>query len=314
MASPLLRRNSFRRALATGALAAALTLIALADVSAGAGTLVVPCDGIAADPPTYDNCTLCHVGGGLMAGDGDLELFGVPAEYVPGANYPLIVRLQDPGMIRWGFQITAIFEDGSDAGTFTATDPVNVQVSHLFWRTFVKHTVAGSRLGVPDGPVDWNFDWTAPVAGSGTARFYLAALASNGDDTPDGDDTYLLADAAAESGAAHPDLTLLVQPDGVAPRRGGNFDVWTTVRNHATSARSALLVSRVRLASGALFPGNSWLQGPLPFTVPAGGRQLLALPHALPPGIPYLQGDYLTAIGSAPATLLDLERFAFSVQ
>jgi hypothetical protein len=126
-------------------------------------------------------------------GNGSIALLGLPAGYEPGLTYSVTLRLADPGQGRWGFELTAIDDVNLDqAGTLIATDPVNTQLSDNPGPDpdYLKHTTEGTHDGVPDGPVTWSFDWTAPAAGNVT--FYAAGNAADGNGAPTGDYIYLL--------------------------------------------------------------------------------------------------------------------------
>jgi hypothetical protein len=148
-----------------------------------------PADGFTG-APGENTCQQCHEFG---PGDGSLELLGIPAEYIPNATYDLIVRLEDPGQQRWGFELTAVDDVGNGAGSFTITDPVHTQLSDnnpSTARDYVKHTSAGTYNGTLDGPVTWTFQWTAPAGSAGEVTFYVAGNAADGDGTTLGNYIY----------------------------------------------------------------------------------------------------------------------------
>lgn len=134
-------------------------------------------------------CFTCHSGG---SGDGAVAILGAPAAYLIDSVYSIIVQLEDPGQQRWGFEITAVDEQGDGVGRFTITDAVNTRFSDsaLSGREYVKHTSTGTRLGTPDGPVSWSFDWTAPSDDVGMVTFYVAGNAANGNGNTLGDFIY----------------------------------------------------------------------------------------------------------------------------
>ncbi len=152
-----------------------------------------PPDGFAGDPPFFRTCSNCHGDG--VPGDGSLELLNTPLQFTPGQVYALTVRLRDPGQMRWGFELTAI-EDATlfQSGTLSVTDMLNTQLSDNpgTQPDYLKHTFDGTYSGVLNGPVTWNFQWTAPLSG-GSLTFYLAGNAANGNGIPDlGDEIYAI--------------------------------------------------------------------------------------------------------------------------
>jgi hypothetical protein len=145
----------------------------------------------AGNPPNFQTCNVCHADFPLNAGDGSLQLLGVPATFVPGETYTLTVQLQDPGQLRWGFEVVIVDPATSfSVGTIVVTDSVHTFVDFYppgWW--FIKHTCCGVYPGVFHGPVTWSFDWVAP-AGSPSVAFYYVGNAANGDFTWNGDYIY----------------------------------------------------------------------------------------------------------------------------
>lgn len=98
--------------------------------------------------PGEGNCTACHATFPLNSGTGLLEVAGLPPQYVPGATYPLEIKLSDPSAQRWGFEFTILDQTGASAGTLTPAG-ANTQVSTggAFGRTYAKQTTAGTNPG-----------------------------------------------------------------------------------------------------------------------------------------------------------------------
>ncbi len=117
---------------------------------------------------------------------------GVPATYTTGQTYDLSVSVQQMGQSRWGFQLAARvrasvtqagnFQLGSDGFTQIMLDDTAVQ--------FIEHTAAGTRQGTANGPVTFNFSWTAPATNVGEIVFSAAANAANGGGTNADDFVY----------------------------------------------------------------------------------------------------------------------------
>jgi len=184
-----------------------------------------PPDGFCGNPPSMVTCEACHIN---EPGDGSLSLTGLPAGgYIAGNTYALTVILADQGQRRWGFELTALETAAfTQAGTFTVTDPVNTQLSNhpAAEPDFLKHTSTGTREGVMDGPVTWNFDWTAPLSGE-LVTFYIAGNAANGSHSSSGDYIYTFqpAVAAATTGIS-PEASpavLLIRPSFPNPAPAG---------------------------------------------------------------------------------------------
>jgi hypothetical protein len=160
------------------------------------------------EPPTAHTgapgegvCSTCHFGGETF--DGSVSI-SAPSEYLPGMSYTITVTLQDPGQMRWGFELIPLRRDSSTenlvmAGSLTNLSPLTTIQEVFGGKQYVSHTSNefdtgepdGTFAGTPDGPVFWSFTWTAPPAGSDTVTFYAAGNAANGDNAPgDGDFVY----------------------------------------------------------------------------------------------------------------------------
>ncbi len=139
-----------------------------------------PPDGYT-DAPGEGNCTTCHSSFPLNSGEGSL-LFTAPEAYAPGETYSLAITIENSGLERWGFELTSL-----DLGTIIVTDPVNTQLSG---GQYLKQTQAGTAAGTPDGPIVWNFDWTAPATGADDVIFYAAGNAANNNSGTSGDYIY----------------------------------------------------------------------------------------------------------------------------
>jgi len=149
-----------------------------------------PQDGYTNAPGQF-TCMACHQN---YPGDGSVRIQGVPENYTYSFEYSIEVILEDPGQVRWGFELTAIDQAGNGSGRFIITDPVNTQLSDnpSPYFDYVKQTLTGTFQGTVDGPVSWNFKWEAPESASGEVTFYIAALAANGDNTVNNDYVYSL--------------------------------------------------------------------------------------------------------------------------
>ena len=129
-------------------------------------------------------CTSCH-NNGTASISASFEILDwnteeAVTEYLPGQDYlvRMVVAGGDAGL-NYGVQATAVLGDESNAGTFTAVSS-NAQLEDVGGRHIVEHS-APSAANVFDAT------WTAPGAGSGTADFYMSALAVNGNGATSGD-------------------------------------------------------------------------------------------------------------------------------
>jgi hypothetical protein len=145
--------------------------------------------------PAEGLCISCHTSFPLNPdAAGTLTLEGVPPRYEAGRVYKLTLRVShnDPALLRWGFQMTAVaMKDGAGAGEFLATDAATTQVISAMsgTRSYVEHSYGGTAIGQTGGAA-WSFDWKAPAGGLGRIGFFAAANAANADGSNQGDRVY----------------------------------------------------------------------------------------------------------------------------
>src|SRR5574341_1716352 len=127
--------------------------------------------------PGESTCASCH--GNLNTGNGSTGLTA-PLEYSPGETLSLAVTLQDPGQIRWGFEVTVLDSANAAIGSIIRTDSARTLLSTAgSGRQYLKQSLAGCDSGVATTAQGWSFKWAAPAGGGGTATFYLCSVAAN---------------------------------------------------------------------------------------------------------------------------------------
>jgi len=170
------------------------TLIMLSALSGGppVQTTGAPQIGSMAEEATCAKAG-CHVGSPVNS-EGKLEILGLPATYVPGMEYPLIIRLtSNPSATtpRWGFELTnARLSDGIGSGTLIGA---GLNLNLVNQRTYISQNVSHLYMGQLDS-VEWQVTWTAPDPPEGLIGFYAAGTASNGNFSAQGDLTYTIAE------------------------------------------------------------------------------------------------------------------------
>jgi hypothetical protein len=146
-----------------------------------------------------DSCTACHFDYDLNQPPGSVALSGIPAAYTPGTSYAITIALGRPGTARAGFQLTARFEDGTQAGALAAPvgaeDRIAVTPEASTGVLYAHQRDAGSR---PSGEsaARWTVRWTAPATGTAAVLFHVAANAADGDGSASGDYVYTTAAAS----------------------------------------------------------------------------------------------------------------------
>ncbi len=138
--------------------------------------------------PNEGTCADCHAGNTLNASGGSL-MVTIPETYEPNEVYTIIVDLSRAGQSKWGFEMTALDANGARAGSFTADDAADTQLTETNNKQYIQHTTAGTAAGTDDAH-NWEFKWTAPDADVGPITFYAAGNAANGDGGTTGDYIY----------------------------------------------------------------------------------------------------------------------------
>jgi len=150
----------------------------------------------------------CHTGGGVNSGSGTLAVTGLPAAYRPNQEIDLTVTLSQTNRARFGFELTAIDDQGRKAGQLTVTDMARTQKDIGFvgsgQREYILHTFNGT---IPNGTNQgsWTMRWKAPAQTVGRVTFYVAGNAGNGNGAQTGDFIYTTS-ASIEAGAVLPNV------------------------------------------------------------------------------------------------------------
>ena len=129
-----------------------------------------------------------------------MSLPNVPNVYTPGITQTLQVSITDPGALAWGFELSARFLNGSQAGAFTPSSQIAVKIAS--WDNFsVQYASQASAPAQAGKQFQFNVNWTAPPdASGGPVVFSVVGVAAN-DDTNSTDRTY---GAEARSASAPP--------------------------------------------------------------------------------------------------------------
>jgi hypothetical protein len=161
----------------------------------------------AGEPPLLTTCQTsgCHEDFPLNTGTVQLHLYlgGADSAYIPGQFYTITVSISRPGMVRGGFQITALQDNHTSVspGLYFLTDTVRTQVIDAFHshsggcptqnKVWIEHTGNGIDQVAGDS-IKWQYRWKAPSTNVGTITFYLAAVDANMDLDNTGDHVYSL--------------------------------------------------------------------------------------------------------------------------
>jgi glucose/arabinose dehydrogenase len=211
--------------------------------------------------PSEKTCDECHVPDAQSVPPGQL-LIGAPQSYVPGQTYQITVNESNasPTRQRWGFQLTAIDDNGDGAGTLAAGVDGRTQVIGGFapnpTRQYVEHTSAGTSVGQSNG-TSWTFNWTAPASNVGPVTFYAAGNQANNDNNSSGDTIstiFVVVPPSASTG----DFSVTVVPSTqvIIPGASGTFTVTVTPTGGFTGAVS-LGVTGLPAGAGGVFNPTS---------------------------------------------------------
>ena len=169
--------------------------------------------------PGEDTCVVCHTGGGLNSGAGKVTIsFPDGTTYAGGRTYRMRVTLEDPTASRWGFQLSVRKEATTTAvGTFAVPATPTPAIVQILSGRYLTHSAAsGSTFRAQRSQAAWEFDWTAPAAGTGAVRFYVAGNAANNNGSDSGDRIYSSNLALGEASTAPP--TAITNGNTVIPQ------------------------------------------------------------------------------------------------
>lgn len=148
--------------------------------------------------PGETNCARsgCHTGdNNLNTGTGvtGISIDDFNGMYIPGKTYQVTVSLQQQGIKRFGFSLSAINKGNISSGALLATDVSRTQVlkgsNQFAEREYITYKVLGTNP-YAENTGKWTFQWTAPDQYEGPVTLYLAAVSANNDGTDKGDEVY----------------------------------------------------------------------------------------------------------------------------
>ncbi|MFL6230076.1 MAG: PQQ-dependent sugar dehydrogenase [Pyrinomonadaceae bacterium] len=208
--------------------------------------------------PGEKTCDECHVPDSLSVAPGQL-LIGAPQSYVPGQTYQLTLNEtnSDPTRQRWGFQLTALDDNGDRAGMLQASADGRTQVltggfALNATRQYVEHTQAGTSVG-QSGGATWSFDWTAPATDVGPVTFYAAGNQANNDSNSSGDSiSTIFVVVTPSTGAANFSITVSPSSQIVLPGASSTVNVTITPSNGFTGTVN-LSTANLPAGEGATF-------------------------------------------------------------
>lgn len=163
--------------------------------SSSGGRATVLNDDRTGAPGANGTCGSCHTGGSYGTVSLSIQMFAqgttnAVTSYTAGTTYDMRVTVNKtqgtPG--GYGFQLTCLTNTANTPITTTYTSLASnvkqklVTVGTFNGRRYVEHN------GVTNNNV-FNFSWTAPIAGTGTVKFYASGNAVNGTGSDNGDNS-----------------------------------------------------------------------------------------------------------------------------
>ncbi len=179
-------------------------------------------DGIAGKvgSPLENSCQpSCHNSHPVNSGSGSVVITSpdlINFVYNPGQTYTVEVTVAKPSVNLFGFAMEALFQNGSDAGSFIHINPAETwskaaNISGTI-RTSATHM---ENAGVSANTKTFIFQWVAPATNAGAVTFYAAGNAANGNGSTSGDYIYTTMQLVNDSATAASDGSLNEQLTGI---------------------------------------------------------------------------------------------------
>lgn len=136
-------------------------------------------------------CRSCHFDYDLNPGEGRLSVSGVPERITGGETLEIRILLEREELGRAGFQLSARYADGKQAGSFEVGDKDRMMFSNTTPDSlkYIQHSTSGSEP-LREHETSWTVTWQAPRSLAGPVIFHIAANAANGDQSEFGDFIY----------------------------------------------------------------------------------------------------------------------------
>lgn len=146
--------------------------------------------------------------------------------YVPGTTYTITSTCSQPGINKWGFEISPQDLSGNLLGQLIIT---NTSLTKIKSTKYVTQTTSGSN---GNGSKTWSFNWVAPAMGTGDVTFYGSFNYANDNGGDSGDhiktSTLLVHENSGTTGIAsaiNEVNTIEVWPNPVRDMMTVNFQV-----------------------------------------------------------------------------------------
>jgi hypothetical protein len=138
-----------------------------------------------------ETCRSCHFDFDLNPEKGSLDIADIPDNISKGEKIDIEISVEREELGAAGFQLSARYKDGSQAGRFKIEDKKRIMFSEVVPDSlqYVQHSKIGSNP-VGKNKNRWTVTWQAPDSISGPVLLNIAANAANGDQSEFGDYIY----------------------------------------------------------------------------------------------------------------------------
>lgn len=129
-----------------------------------------------------ETCRSCHFDYDLNPDGGALTVSGIPERLSAGETVDIKIAVERDKLGAAGFQLSARYKDGSQAGEFDIERSDRIMFSESVPDSvqYVQHTNKGTKPS-EGNTSSWNVKWKAPDSAEGIIIFNIAANAANGD-------------------------------------------------------------------------------------------------------------------------------------
>lgn len=135
-----------------------------------------------------ETCHSCHFDYDLNWDEGSLTVNGIPEKIEVGKQYEIEIQVEREGLGKAGFQMSARYPDGRQAGSFQVSGNQRIMFTKQVPDSlqFIQHSKIGTQLS-DDNQNRWIILWQAPEFLADSIYFNIASNAANGDQSEFGD-------------------------------------------------------------------------------------------------------------------------------